>query len=1532
MDALGLTGKQIKSYQIDSLLGEGGYGVVYRASQTVVAREVAIKVILPRYANSPEFIRRFESEAQVIARLEHPHVVPLYDYWREPDSAYLVMRYLRGGSLRDRIDKTGALRPESVSKILEQVAAALTFAHRNGVIHRDIKADNILLDEDGNAYLGDFGIAKELGTEANLTKDNIIGTPAYIPPEQIRGLDAIPQSDVYAFGIMLYEILTGRRPFADLTPATLLYKHLNEPLPMIDHNKLQLPAAINTIIQRATAKEPDVRYPDAMALVRDFQQAIKLEEDEEELSTLQISAAELDLFEAKNPYKGLRAFQQADASDFFGRSVMIERILDRLDEKTNESDFLAVIGPSGSGKSSLVKAGVIPALRAGRIDGSKNWFFAEMVPGQDPIVELEVALLSVSTSPLPDMMDLLREGQYGLAEGAEWALPTPDSKLVLLIDQFEEIFTQVENEQEREHFLNLIYYAVMTEDSPVKVIITLRADFYHGPLLYADFGELIRTRTEIVLPLSASELEEAITGPAGRVGAVIEDGLVDQIVHDVREQPGALPLLQYALTELFERREGPMLTVAAYEEIGGTLGALARRAEEVFRRFNDASRQMTQQIFLRLVTLGEGQEDTRRRVLQNELMSLGDPRIVEDVLDRFGRYRLLTFDHDDITRTATVEVAHEALIRQWERLRDWLNESREDLRLERRLLHAADEWNHFNRDRSYLLQGTRLEQFREWAQSTSLQLNDVEETFLSASIDEHDAQIKAEKARQAREHALEQRNAKFLRALVAVMAVSTLIAVVLSVFAVNERDNATQQQEIAENERMIAESARSLAEENEQKNLSLALAANARNALLENEPALALPIAIEANSAHQPADAEIFRILARTAYAPGPRYRFTGKGRSIIATASNADGTLTVFGGMDGIIHVWDNNSGILVTEIDLDGVAITGVDFSPDSSLIAASLADNTVGVWVRASEEEYYRLTGHEGIVSDVEFSPDGQILASASADTTIRLWDMETGELINTLDDHPGFVFKIDFSPDGRYLVSSSGDGTLGETAEDNLDRTVRVWDVETGENITVIDPQSGFVRDIAFSPDSTMVASASWDSASGGTARVYDMRTGEEIRRFFAHRDVLTSVEFSPDGTQLVTASWDKSIKFWDLEKGVQTNGFVNFAERILDIEFTPDGEYMLIALGNVGDNAIISDTDAPADSAVWLWDLQNRTQSKAFTGHTDWAWTLDISPDGKLLASGSGPLRLPDTPSTTIDTSVRIWDIASGQEIRTLKGHTNTVDSVKFTLDGTSLLSSSWDGTIKRWDVVTGRLLHTYEGHTGEVFMLDLMPDGARFVSASGDGTLKMWNIESGEVLRTYTGHGDAVNGVNVSADGKTMLSASSDSTIRLWEVDSGSMLREYRGHTSSVNYARFTPDQQHFVSTSWDDTVREWEVATGDEIRQFVGHTGNTFGIAFSDDATIMLTTSSDTTVRMWEMATGEELNRFDNHTDWVQEVLFSPDQTFAISAGQDNTLRQWLIARTTNELVTWAQANRYIRDLTCAERETYRLSLCTGE
>jgi serine/threonine protein kinase/DNA-binding SARP family transcriptional activator len=803
-------GHAIRGYELREQLTAGEGGIVYRAYQPSVGREVAIKVIRAERANDPAFVKRFEAEAQFIAQLEHPHVVAIYDYWRDPEGAYLVMPYLKGGNLAQRLE-VGQLNLPPVGRLVDQVGTALAYAHRHGVIHRDIKPGNVLLDEDGNHYLADFGIASD---HLSAVGGPPPSTVAYLAPEELAAGPIDTRSDIYCFGLLIHEALTGHRPELGGQPGSTVAR------------RPELPRGIDEVIARATSQDPTLRFERVEDFLRAFRQTLGTD-------VLSNAAAE-PVGELRNPYKGLRAFGETDAADFYGRDAVVEQVLDSLKSRP----LTAAVGPSGIGKSSVVRAGVLPAVRSGALGGDTSYLVADMFPGSFPFEELEASLLRVAVDRPEGLLADLEADDRGLLRVSKQILPDDDSTLLLVIDQFEELFSLVTSEDVRTRFLESLVAVAADERSRVRVLVTMRADFFDRPLRYPEFGALLEHGLVTVAMPSDDNLALAVSRPARDAGLELEPGLVPTIVRDVSRQPGGLPLLQYALTDLFDRRQGRDITMEAYDSMGGVLGALARRAEEIQAELAPAAQRAAQHLFLRLVAVSEDGEDTRRRVRRSELVAAAEDRAALDAaIDAFGSYRLLSFDHDAATRSPTVEVAHEALIREWPRLRGWVDEHREDLLLERRLEEAAREWDDHQRDPSYLLGGGRLAQFQQWRDTTNVQPTAVAAELLTAS--EARAEDDAIEAQEQERRSVRLRRRSRLLVGTGVVLVALLV---LSVLAWQGRNDANAERERAEELQIEAE----------RLNAELAVRDDARSLtidaslLVEVEPQLALGLALEA--------------------------------------------------------------------------------------------------------------------------------------------------------------------------------------------------------------------------------------------------------------------------------------------------------------------------------------------------------------------------------------------------------------------------------------------------------------------------------------------------------------------------------------------------------------------------------------------------------------------------------------------------------------------------------------------------------------
>ncbi|MDP9333979.1 MAG: protein kinase, partial [Actinomycetota bacterium] len=825
------TGISVPGYELGEIIGEGAFGAVYRAVQPSVGREVAIKVVRPELADDAQFVRRFEAEAQLVARLEHPHVVPLYDFWRQPGGAYLVFRLLRGGSLAVLVADS-PLPLERVTRIVDEIGGALAAAHALGVVHRDVKPANVLFDDAGNSYLADFGIAVAEGEGADVDLRSA-GSPLYASPEHARDGVADAASDQYSFGVLLWEALTAQAPFAGATATEVLSAKLGVAVPSVTELRPDLPETLDVVLQRATAPHPSDRYESMSMLAQAWHVALASASADVVRANDPLAGASAPRTTSQtvtsiqvggtNPYKGLRAFREADASEFEGRDELVAALASRVDIEA----FVAVVGPSGSGKSSLVHAGLVPAARR------TGALVVSMVPGSDPLAELEAALRRVATAAdAAALRDRLLTPD-GLVDVVGEIAPD-GARIVLVIDQFEELWTLVESDRTRDRFIELLVRAADHGD-PVRVVVTLRADLYDRPLQHPTLGPIVRDTTFAVTPMSASELQRAIVVPAERVGVRFEAGLVATIVDDVVSRAGALPLLQFTLTELYEGRATATVTAASYDELGGIGGSVARRAEQLYEGIPEERRADVRRLFMQLVTSGDEGDNLRRRATMPELAD-----VAPDVVDSYRANRLLVLDHHPITREPTIEVAHEALLREWPRLREWIDEDRDAIRVRRALTQSATEWQEQGRDDAGLYRGSRLAAADDVA--AKLPLAVTEREFLTASRQLAD-----------RERKDAQQRVRRLRVLLTATALLLVVALVSAALALVERGNARDEADRSQRAAVRAVVARLVAESQRlapsKRDLSMLLALEA----YDRQPSVQTRSALLGSLLHDPA-------------------------------------------------------------------------------------------------------------------------------------------------------------------------------------------------------------------------------------------------------------------------------------------------------------------------------------------------------------------------------------------------------------------------------------------------------------------------------------------------------------------------------------------------------------------------------------------------------------------------------------------------------------------------------------------------------
>ncbi|MFC4113115.1 WD40 repeat domain-containing protein [Nonomuraea zeae] len=1100
--------------------------------------------------------------------------------------------------------------------------------------------------------------------------------------------------------------------------------------------------------------------------------------------------------DAAGPYLGLAAYGPEQSALFFGREDLTKWLAKRVRQAFAPGDPLIVTGSPGCGKSSVLRAGVLPALR-----GEAAGEHIVLVPGADPLTTLARELARLGRLD-PVRLRAIIESDPG---GVRRALPSAPGRLLVLVDQFEELFTACESEPARRQFV-----AALAELSrSAAVVIAVRADCFGRCAAYPGLLESMR-HPEIVVPMREPGLRSAIEGPASRAGLSLEPGLTELILEDVRtgeesleRAGGVLPLFSQALLATWQRQAEGVLTIADYQAAGGVARALATSAEESLRRLGKEYEPIVRELLVGLIRVDERGEGSRRRVPVAELLP-SSPSIARQVLGEFVRARLVTVDDHDVA-----EISHEALITAWPRLASWIGADRAGLLVRRRLREDAEAWQQQGQPSSYLYADARLAAAQAAGTDTGgtdTGGTDTERDFLTAS------------------RRKQRRRSLIARSALAALTVLFLMAAAGGVVALLQSRDASRRATEAAAQRDQALSRQVAAAANSASDTSLgaqlALSAYRLSATPESRGALL-------GSLTRPIGA---RMLGHTAPVEWVAYRADGR---VVASAS-ADSTARLWNVADPL-----RPKALGVAKGHTKG--LTAATFNPTGKVLATASADETARLWNvsdTAAPKSVATLKGHTDRVTSVAFNPKGDLVATASADKSVRLWnvaDPAKPKQVSVVKMATGLT-KAAFSPDGRFLAIASTGGTLA---------LLDVLAPAQPSSLAVLTSQEGAVRSVAFAPNGRYLATA----AATGAVQVWDITAAKLAGTARGHRAQVDGVAFSPDGNFLASASADGTVGLWDVQdpRAAQlTATLTGFPDGVTGVAFSPTGQ-------NLATSA--------ADGTARLWNVANpaRVAPRArLAGHTALVNGLAIAKSGRTLATASD-----DKTVKLWD----LTDPAVSTPLSTLSGHTGLVVAASFSPDGRRLATASLDGTARLWDLAelaSPKLLGTLTGHTGGVRSVAYSPDGRMVVTTGKDGRTLLWNVAAPATPRQVATAGatdERVGPAVFSPDGRVLATGSGTASVRLWDVTKPTeprRLSDFAAHAGGVLDLRFSTDGKTLATASSDGTARLWDVAKPERPQRLAvlpGHASDVTGVAFSADRRTLATGSADRTIRIWNVA-----------------------------------------------------------------------------
>ncbi|MFH0903235.1 MAG: protein kinase [Pseudomonadota bacterium] len=1521
----------VDHFKVVRLIGRGGMGEVYLARDIRLGRRVALKVIRRRLAGMQGMDDRFLREAQITASLNHPHIVTVYAVGEHRGNPYLALEYVEGQTLRQRMDEAHPALKESM-RIGLAIAQALAEAHCNKVLHRDLKPENVLLAKDGRLRVLDLGLAKLLGEGEEIDTSplarplpvstgarandvaldetdpacwgtrstpvgTMVGTPIYMAPEAWRNEPVSEAADVWALGVILHELVVGRRPYQDTPPGELsTCVSSATPVPDIDTPR-GTPHQLGDLIAHCLAKSPAARPP-AQQIVETLEELLRRKNLEGETP----------------PFRGLAAFGERHADLFFGRDTEIGSFLEAL----REQPVLTVVGPSGAGKSSFVQAGVVPRLRE-----QQSWVVVSVRPGSDPFGTLAARLAECRASPyglgtdpslgpsdfqrLAHSMGILAEPTPGIphlslpfapaplasiparvppAEAAssplstaesvsasspvspasslsssfsspQQALPLPlrlrksprqlnvllhelaehtGAQVLLFVDQLEEVFTLVADDSVRRGFVESIYGAADDPAGPVRVVLTVRDDFL-GRVVEGTDAWLALERVVVLRRPGHDALERMLTGPLEALGYHYDDpGLVAEMVASVKGEPACLPLVQFACQLLWERRDARqrLLLRSAYEAMGGIAGALAEHADGVLEGMPPDQARIARQLLVSLVT----PEGTRRVLPVDQV--LADLGPTGDIaLARLAQARLLTLrkGHREDFARAIVELAHESLIRTWSRLARWLEESKEENAFVAELAQAAELWQKRGRRIEELWQERALGDAIARLERYHATIPPLAGEFIAAGIRRED------KARRRR------------RALALTGSSVLVLAAVGSMLVTSEtarqRDRAEQQQQIAEAQRRNAEIQRAEAQ------LQGARAAFARGDLLGARAQLRSSLEAQDSLASR----ALWHKLARD-----PLVWRQGLGDELMGVDFAPDGKTVAVVTNGPSVYLFSPTTAIRqVLSEETEGH--TCLAYSPDGRWLATGTDSGKVTLW-DTTDGLPRHLSSSGATLRSVEFSPDSRLLATASTDGTARLLDVVSGEEQAVLAGHDRWATKVTFSPDGETLATMDLKGTL------------RLWHLASRQEQRQLVALGSSAYAVDFSPDGSSIAVGHNTLGDYSRIRIFDVSSGRELRVFASHSEMIVDLRYHPDGRVLASASMDESVRLWDVTTGSELAVLLGHSEVVAGAAFNADGTVL---------------ASAGYDGTINLWHLAAaRFPASRVVGHSDAAKTARFTPNGQQIVSAGA------------DKTVRVWDARSGNEQRVLYGHAGIVNTLAVSPDGKRVASGSNDRTVRLWSLNTGGEELVLLGHRNWVTSVAFVPNKvAVLASGDGNGQIILWDLVEGRQRIAFSGCSPYVLAMDISPDGRLLAAIGKE----LWLWDTGTLERlQTIPIGPSISRSSFSPDSSHLAIGNEDGSVKVWDIrsATG----TIVGRRGTTpvQQVVFSPDGSSLAAASSDGNIGVWRTAgkhssssdTAEPPARPDTPLFSIKasspptQLDFSPSGRHLLATFPDGAIRLW--------------------------------------